>query len=223
MTLDTTYPFSADAFRQRVTERFTSRADVMAAMASDGKLNPDYLEQVKTCTFRDAAVLIPVIDRGGEATVLLTQRTEHLSSHSGQVAFPGGKIDEGEAPIEAALREAEEEVGLAGDQIEVLGAFGDYYSGSGYKIVPVVGMVSPDAQLSLNENEVAAAFEVPLSFLMNEDNHGIESRTFKGNERHFYAMPWQDEAVSPSVERRIWGVTAGIIQMMHERLYGDAR
>lgn len=221
MTIDTTYPYSAESFRQRVTERFQSRADIMVAIASDGKLNPDYRDQIKTRTFRDAAVLIPVIDRGEEAMVLLTQRTEHLSSHSGQVAFPGGKIDEGETGIEAALREAEEEVGLERRHVDILGAFGDYYSGSGYKIVPVVGMVSSEARLTLNENEVAATFEVPLSFLMNPDNHGIESRTFKGNERFFYAMPWHDKVAS--VERRIWGVTAGIIQMVHERLYGDAR
>lgn len=212
--------YSAQAFEKRVVERFSSRADVLAAVAGDQVLNPDHHMIVKEKTFKAAAVLVPVIDRGGQANILLTQRTEHLSSHSGQVAFPGGKIDHGESPEQAALREAHEEVGLEPSAIDILGTFGTYYSGSGYSISPVVGMVRGEPKLTINEDEVADIFEVPLSFLMDPDNHKRESRFWDKREVFFYAMPFADHSVSPPVERRIWGVTAGIIRTIQERLYG---
>ncbi|MGI9355904.1 MAG: NUDIX hydrolase [Rhizobiaceae bacterium] len=212
--------YSVAAFRQRVTERFESRADIMAAVGGDHALNPDFGPSIEDREFRDAAVLIPVIDRGGAAHILLTQRTEHLNSHSGQVAFPGGKIDAGESAEEAALREAHEEVGLEPEDIEVLGTFGTYYSGSGFSIAPVVGQVRGHPQLVINDNEVAAAFEVPLAWLMDRDRYNIESRTWQDRERFFYAMPYMDRSIVPPVERRIWGVTAGIIRMVQERIYG---
>ena len=211
-------PFTADAFRARVLHRFTRRADVIAATGGDNALNPRFEKDLAERTFRDAAVMIPVIDRGDHATVLLTQRTDHLSTHKGQIAFPGGKMDAGETAIDAAVRETGEEVGIAADDLDVLGVFGDYLSGSGFRIAPVVAMVRSGFSLDLNENEVAAAFEVPLSFLMTAENHQIESLEWKNIERYFYAMPWQDDEAG--VERRIWGVTAGIIRMVHERLYG---
>jgi len=213
--------YSVAAFRQRVKERFESRADIMAAVGGDHALNPDFGPSIEDREFRDAAVLIPVIDRGGDAHILLTQRTEHLNSHSGQVAFPGGKIDDGESAEQAALREAQEEVGLEPEDIEILGTFGTYYSGSGFSIAPVVGIVRGDPKLVLSEDEVAAAFEVPLSWLMDRDRYDIESRTWQKKERFFYAMPYMDHAIDPPVERRIWGVTAGIIRMVQERLYGS--
>ena len=143
-----------------------------------------------------------------------------MSSHSGQVAFPGGKLDQGESDVEAALREADEEVGLLARDVEVLGTFGTYYSGSGYAIAPVVGMVKGTPELNINENEVAAAFEVPLAFLMNQSNHNRQSRLWNEKEIFFYAMPYNDPSTQPNTERRIWGVTAGIIRMVQERLYG---
>lgn len=212
--------YSTQAFRQRVTERFESRADVMAAIGGDHMLNPDHDGLFGEREFRDAAVLIPIIDRGGDAHILLTQRTEHLSSHSGQVAFPGGKIDAGESAQLAAVREAQEEVGLEPDTVEVLGTFGTYFTGSGYSIAPVVAVVDGEPALSINEDEVAAAFEVPLSWLMDKDRYAVESRVWQGKERFYYAMHFKDRSVSPPEERRIWGVTAGIIRMMRERLYG---
>lgn len=212
--------YSWDGFRERVLQRFQSRADILAAIGGDHALNPDYADTVKTSSFRDAAVLIPVLHRDGDAHVLLTQRTDHLSSHGGQVAFPGGKIDEGESAEQAALREAEEEVGLQPADVEVLGTFGTYYTGSGFSIAPVVGMVRKPRELDLNPDEVAAAFEVPLAYLMDRSSHNVESRILENRRRYFYAMPYRDESVEPPVERRIWGVTAGIVRMIQERLYG---
>ncbi|MEE9314884.1 MAG: CoA pyrophosphatase [Rhizobiaceae bacterium] len=214
--------YSSSAFRERVLERFQSRADVLAAVGGDHILNPHYGEELTSKTFKEAAVLIPIIDRDGEAFVLLTQRTEHLSSHSGQVAFPGGKIDEGESNEQAALREAHEEVGLNPADVEVLGTFGTYFSGSGYSVAPVVGMVRGIPKLNISEDEVADVFEVPLSFLMNDANHIPETREWKNKEITYYTMPYKDENLDPPVERRIWGLTAGIIHMVQERLYGAA-
>ena len=222
MTLDYLTPdlYSVSAFEERVLERFASRADVLAAVGGDQALNPQHPMMQEERVFKSAAVLIPVINRNGQATILLTQRTEHLSSHSGQVAFPGGKIDPGETPQQAALREADEEVGLDSAQVDVIGTFGTYYSGSGYSISPVIGMVRGEPVLALNHDEVAASFEVPLSFLMDQKNHNRESRTWQDKEVFYYVMPYADDAVEPPVERRIWGVTAGIIRMVQERLYG---
>ncbi len=214
--------YGFEAFEKRVLERFASRADLFAAIGGDQSMNPDHPMFAAGLQFKPAAVLIPVIDRDGEATILLTQRTEHLSSHSGQVAFPGGKIDPGESPEEAALREAEEEVGLEPAQVDIIGTFGPYYTGSGYCISPVIGMVRGEPRLTLSEDEVAAAFEVPLGFLMDQKNHARESRLWADKKVYYYVMPFADDAVEPPVERRIWGVTAGIIRMVQERLYGVA-
>jgi 8-oxo-dGTP pyrophosphatase MutT (NUDIX family) len=157
-------------------------------------------------------VLIPVIDRGEEATVLLTKRAERLASHSGQVAFPGGRIDATDAsPEAAALREAEEEIGLDTDHVEIIGRMPDYVSGSGYRIAPVLSIVRPGFALAINEHEVDAAFEVPLRFLMDPANHTQNSREFNERTWVFYDMPYGGQ--------RIWGVTAGIIRTLYERLY----
>ncbi|MDD9910900.1 MAG: CoA pyrophosphatase [Ahrensia sp.] len=212
--------YSFEGFAKRVQERFESRADVMAAIGGDHMLNPGSKPGLVQRSFRDAAVLIAAFERDGDAHILLTQRTDHLNSHSGQVAFPGGKIDDGESAQQAALREAHEEVGLDPGSVEILGTFGTYYSGSGYSIAPVVGLVSGSPELNVNEDEVAAAFEVPLRWLMDQNRHTVESRMWQDVERFFYVMPYLDEAVAPPVERRIWGVTAGMIRMMQERLYG---
>ncbi|MEO0547985.1 MAG: CoA pyrophosphatase [Pseudomonadota bacterium] len=216
--------YSFDAFTARVKQRFESRADVLAAVSGDHRLNPDYNPAERETPFKPAAVLIAVVNRDDGASVLLTQRAEHLNSHKGQIAFPGGKIDGDETPIEAALREAHEEIGLTPDCVTVLGAMGTYYSGSGYAITPVIAHVQGEPQFAINEDEVAELFEVPLRFLMDRENLTTESLMFKGNERHFYVMNYARSSkashTSAHPERRIWGVTAGIINTVQERLYG---
>ena len=135
--------------------------------------------------YRDAAVLVPVIADQPEARVLLTLRTEHLPSHAGQIAFPGGKIEASDAsPVAAALREAAEEVGLSGE-IAVVGALRTYLSRTGVRIVPVLARVEPGYALAVNREEVADVFEVPLAFLMDPANHQQANRVFQGLERHF--------------------------------------
>jgi 8-oxo-dGTP pyrophosphatase MutT (NUDIX family) len=162
---------------------------------------------------RPAAVLVPIVDRP-EPTVLLTQRTTELSSHAGQIAFPGGKIDPTDAsPLAAALREAREEIGLDGRLVHPIGYLDLYLTRLGYRIVPTVARVEPNFKLALNPAEVQDTFEVPLSFLMQPINHQRHSREWNGMIRHFYAIPFAD--------RYIWGVTAGILRNLHDRIYRD--
>jgi 8-oxo-dGTP pyrophosphatase MutT (NUDIX family) len=162
---------------------------------------------------RPAAVLIPIVDRP-EPTVLLTERTTELSSHAGQIAFPGGKIDPGdESPLAAALREAREEIGLDRRLVHPIGYLDVYMTTLGYRIVPTVARVDPHFELALNAAEVHDTFEVPLSFLMQPINHQRHSREWNGMMRHFYAIPFAD--------RYIWGVTAGILRNLHDRIYRD--
>lgn len=159
---------------------------------------------------RPAAVLVPVVAHA-EPTMLLTQRSSDMPDHSGQIAFPGGKIEPADGtPLDAALREAEEEIGLSRQHVTPLGYLLPFLSRTGYLITPVVGLVSPPFALTLNPREVTDAFEVPLSFLMDPRNHQRKSREFRGEQRHFYAMPFED--------RYIWGITAGIIRNLWERL-----
>lgn len=180
----------------------------------DYQLNPDFRKYLVDNATRDAAVLIGLIEREAEVNVLLTKRAEQLNSHSGQVAFPGGKIDHSDgSPEAAALREAHEEVGLEPQRVEIIGRMPDYYSGSGFRIAPVLGVVDPAVELVANPEEVDYVFEVPLSFLMNPDNHRQASRVFQGRERFYLEMPYG--------EHFIWGVTAGIIRVLHDRVFGD--
>jgi 8-oxo-dGTP pyrophosphatase MutT (NUDIX family) len=159
---------------------------------------------------RPAAVLIPIVDHP-EPTVLLTQRSPHLADHAGQIAFPGGKIEAADAtPRDTALREAEEEIGLSRRFVEPLGYLGVYGTSFGFRILPTVARVKPGFSLQINHSEVDDAFEVPLSFLMNPQNHQIHSKEFRGTERSYYAMPF--------AERYIWGATAGILRVLYERI-----
>ena len=159
---------------------------------------------------RPAAVLIPVVDHP-QPTVLLTQRSAHLNDHAGQISFPGGKIDATDAsPLDAALREAEEEVGLTREFIDPLGYLDVYATGFGFRILPTVARVKPGFKLRINASEVDDAFEVPLAFLMDPANHQIHSKEFRGIERSYYAMPF--------AERYIWGATAGILRVLYERI-----
>jgi 8-oxo-dGTP pyrophosphatase MutT (NUDIX family) len=160
---------------------------------------------------RGAAVLVPVVDHA-EPGVLLTMRTSDLPNHAGQIAFPGGKIDPGDAtPLAAAMREADEEIGLSAALIEPIGYLDLYLTFTGFRILPVVARVIPNYELRINASEVADAFEVPLAFVMDEANHARKSRDWKGVTRHYYEMPFG--------ERYIWGVTAGILRNLYEKIY----
>jgi len=163
-----------------------------------------------TVQHRAAAVLIPITDRA-EPGVILTQRPTWLRSHAGQVAFPGGKVDDSdENSIFAALREAEEELNIPPARVEVIGVADTYYSGSGYSIAPVVGIIPPDLELQPNPQEVEDWFEVPLAFLLDPANSIKKEANWNGQQRSYYDMQWG--------ERRIWGVTAGIIANLVRRL-----
>lgn len=155
-----------------------------------------------------AAVLVPLMLRD-ELTVLLTQRTQHLSTHSGQVAFPGGKQDPEDADsVATALREAHEEVGLQAQHVEVLGSLPIYETGTAFIVTPIVALVQPDVVLKPNPYEVADVFEVPLRFLLNPANHQRHRLHWQGMEREWFAMPYNDQGV----ERYIWGATAGMLR-----------
>ena len=161
---------------------------------------------------KPAAVLVPIILRDNEPTMLLTQRTDHLSSHAGQVAFPGGRIDAGDVDaVDAALREAEEETGLARSFVEPLGFLDTYMTVTAYHVVPVVALVKPGFTITPQANEVSAVFEVPLRFLMTPEHHEKHSREWQGKLRYYYAMPYES--------RYIWGATAGMIRNLYDRLY----
>ena len=163
-----------------------------------------------TVQHRAAAVLIPITDRA-EPGVILTQRPTWLRSHAGQVAFPGGKVDDtDESSIFAALREAEEELNIPPARVEVIGVADTYYSGSGYSIAPVVGIIPPDLELQPNPQEVEDWFEVPLAFLLDPANSIKKETNWNGQQRSYYDMQWG--------KRRIWGVTAGIIANLVRRL-----
>ena len=178
----------------------------------DHDADPVMEKIAKVRPIRPAAVLVPVVDHPDEPTVLLTQRAQHLPDHAGQVSFPGGKIDKTDAsPLASALREAEEEIGLDRSFVEPIGYLDLYMTTLGYRIVPVIARVKPGFALALNENEVDAVFEVPLSFLMDQNNVQRHSRDWQGVTRHYYAITFG--------ERYIWGVTAGILRNLHDRIY----
>jgi 8-oxo-dGTP pyrophosphatase MutT (NUDIX family) len=205
------HEFFALARRRLSTEAPDAMADPDGPVRGDPNVEAVHKAMADMRPIRPAAVLVPVVDRA-EPTVLLTLRTNTLSSHAGQIAFPGGRIDAGdESPLAAALREAEEEVGLDRRYVEPIGYSDLYLSGTGFRIVPAVARVEPGFRLTLNPAEVEDAFEVPLAFVMGPENHQLHSREWRGMMRTYYAMPFG--------ERYIWGVTAGILRNLYERLY----
>lgn len=167
------------------------------------------LPEVRADAVVPAAVLIAITDRP-EPGVILTVRRDHLRTHGGQIAFPGGRLDPGEDAVAAALREAHEEIGLEPPATEVVGAIEPYRTITGYVVTPVIAIIPPDLPLSPHEHEVADWFEAPLAFLLDPANQHQRSALFQGRERHYYEIMWN--------ERRIWGATAAIIVNLSRRL-----
>lgn len=164
-----------------------------------------------------AAVLVPVVVHDDQSTVLLTQRAAHLYDHAGQIAFPGGRTDPGDrCAIDTALRETEEEIGLARSHIEIIGELPNYVTGTGYRVAPVVGLVRPGFSLEIDTFEVDEAFEVPLAFLMDPANHQTRRVLLGEMERTFYAMPYRH--AESAREYFIWGATAAMLRNMYRFL-----
>ena len=209
--------FSADDLRRLARERLAQRLteDAFAAgaapRAGDYALNGPLPDERTIARARPAAVIAPIVARPDGLSVLLTLRASHLRMHSGQVAFPGGKIDGGETARETALREAREEIGLEERYVEPLGWLDSYLTGTGYRVAPLIALIDPAFTLHVNVHEVADVFEAPFAFLMDPANHRLEEREWRGAKRKFYAMPYG--------ERYIWGVTAGILRNLSERLF----
>jgi len=213
MTLAET-PSDGD-LRFRIRERLQQGAqDGAFPKRGDFDLNPRWRESLPSArVLKPAAVLIPIIERRDGLRVLFTRRADHLARHAGQVSFPGGRVNDGEAdPVTAALRETEEEVGLPRSFVEIRGELDRYETGTGFAIHPFVGLVREGFELRIDSSEVAEAFEVPLTFLMDRSNHVQQTTTWQGRERRFYAMTYGSHY--------IWGATAGILINLHERLYG---
>ena len=203
--------------REELARRLQARAtalDVGGGFSDDGDLAQPPPDRPLT----PAAVLIGILARA-EPMVLFTQRTAHLNDHAGQISFPGGRRDPGDRDVvHTALRETEEETGLAASAIEVIGQIPDYTTGTGFIVTPVVGWVQspPDPrEYSHDEFEVAEVFEVPLAFLLDPRNHRLETAMFKGRMRTYHAMPWQG--------RYIWGATAGMLLTFYRMVAGADR
>lgn len=180
---------------------------------SDYDLNPG-LKVDNPHALRPAAVLVGLVEHEDGLTVLLTRRSDTLRSHTGQIAFPGGRCDPGETPWGTALREAQEEVALDPAFVTVAGLLHGYQTVTGFHVTPVVGFIDPKATFVPSPEEVADVFETPFEFLMDPANHQRQSREApSGGKRHFYAMPWND--------RFIWGATAGMLRSLYEALYGE--
>jgi 8-oxo-dGTP pyrophosphatase MutT (NUDIX family) len=217
---ETASPFTEAGFRRLAAQRLHAAPSDSVFdprtgrtwVRGDWDLNPEMMADFAVMPPpRQAAVLIPIVARA-ELSVLLTQRTDTLPTHAGQIAFPGGKLEEGDvSATHAALREAEEEIGLDPALVEPLGFLDGYRTGTGFMVTPVVALVRLHFTLVPDPTEVADVFEVPLRFLMDVANHQKHAREWLGRQRHFYAMPYQS--------RYIWGATAGILKNLHERLF----
>lgn len=208
------FRFDEAEFRARAAHTL-NRTPMPEPLRSDDDLNPHAPVIPAAVRPKPAAVLVPVVARPDGLSLLLTQRTAHLARHAGQVAFPGGRIDpDDEGPVAAALRETEEETGIARRFVEPLGFLDTYLTSTAYRVVPVVGIVQTGFSVTLHAGEVAEVFEVPLAFLMDPAHHEMHSRDFDGRPRYYYAMPYQG--------RYIWGATAGMIRNLYTLVYGQA-
>ena len=178
----------------------------------DEPIPPEIRDRLQTGR-RPAAVLVPVLGaEQGALRLLLTQRTDHLRDHAGQISFPGGGLKSGETSLEAALREAEEEVGLARSAVEIFGEMPRYHTGTGFNVSPMVAFVAAGARLAPDPGEVAEIFEAPLDFLVDPRNFRQETRYYRGAWRSFLAVPWAG--------RYIWGATAGMLVQLSRIIHG---
>lgn len=195
------FSFRPDALKSRLAEACAPQARVA-----------DWPEAADGGEHTPAAVLVPLVARPDDSmSMLLTRRTDHLHHHPGQISFPGGRVESGDnTPLRTALRETEEEIGLDAGHIELLGTLPDYYTGTGFRITPLVGLVHPPFELKLDAFEVAEAFEVPLEHFLDPANHQRHSMMYEGHLRHFHAMPYH--------QYYIWGATAGIIMSLYRLL-----
>jgi 8-oxo-dGTP pyrophosphatase MutT (NUDIX family) len=185
-----------------------SNHSLIGAPRGDHDLNPGTRN---TSPLTRAAVLIPLVVHVGRTSILLTRRTEHLAKHPGQISFPGGQMEDADGtPEETALRETEEETGLRRRHIDIIGRLDDYETRTGFRVTPIVAILTPPFNLKLNPGEVAEAFEVPLAFLLDPVNHRRHSLICEGNKREFYAIPFN--------EYYIWGATAGMLINLYELL-----
>ena len=202
-----------DLSREALARLFDRRLD-FAGLASPTDLRLHGSEEGAPAALRDAAVLIGIISRASGLNVILTRRPDYLQSHPGQVAFPGGRIEPtDEGPVAAALREAEEEIGLSPALVDVRGALEPFATGTGFKIFPIVAFVDSRFVAKIDAFEVAEEFEVPFAFLMNPANHQQKTAEFRGRMRTYYEMPYGGQ--------RIWGATAHMIVRLYCRLYGS--
>jgi 8-oxo-dGTP pyrophosphatase MutT (NUDIX family) len=203
--------FDEQEFRSRAPLRlYGAPPDVPGR--SDDDLNPEARIIPAGEAPRAAAVLVPLVARADGLHMLLTERQPHMRQHAGQVAFPGGRIDDSDlGPVAAALRETEEETGIPPQFVEPVGFLDSYLTSTNYHVIPVVGIVRPGFTVSPQTHEVADVFEVPLAFLMNPAHHERHSRDWQGRLRYYYAMPWQG--------RYIWGATAGMIRNLYCLMY----
>lgn len=202
--MNSDYPAATEPSIEAIRRLFQHRRHLpsrLIGVRSDLDGNPGATAPAE---LRDAAVLVPLIDRPGGLTLLLTQRTAHLAAHAGQISFPGGGVEEAdEGPDATALRETEEEVGLNRGHIDILGHLDTYVTRTGFRVVPVVALIHPPFTLTPDPYEVKEVFEVPLSFILHPGNRHRHSREYQGAERFFWAFPYG--------ERYIWGATAGML------------
>ena len=208
--------YSQDWFREHAVPRLHAQVPAEAvdmalpALRSDADLNADIALRTMEKT-RAAAVLVGLLERDGELHVLLTQRSDELPIHAGQIAFPGGKIDAEDAgPVECALRETQEETGVLPEFVEPTGFLDVYQTGTGFRIVPVVGLLRRGFDLVPEPGEVTEIFDIPLAHFMEPANHLRHSWVWQGRERQYYAMPYG--------ERYVWGATAGMLRNLHDRI-----
>lgn len=205
-------------WRRRIAANLAgARAQRIRALFSEinpGLVGDKLFEERWSDIRKDAAVLVPIIDRDSGPSVLLTVRSADMPSHAGQISFPGGRVAPGDRDaVAAALRETEEEVGIAGSHVEVLGALGIHQGGLGYSVTPVVGVVDRRAAVKPDPREVAEIFEVPLAFFADLRNHGTEQREYRGVTYNMFAAPFG--------RYHIWGLTAGILRTLAETLQDE--